>query len=57
MFAVLQSKDIEMVNGIKKQVLTLCCLQEMHLTDKTIGLEWKGVKRSFKQMDPRSRQK
>jgi hypothetical protein len=42
---------------LKSKTLTICCLQEMHLTDKNKHLlRVKGWEKISKQMDPESRQ-
>jgi hypothetical protein len=46
-----------MANWIKKGDLTICCLQETHLTDRNIHwLKVKEWKRFAKLMAPESRQ-
>ena len=45
---MLQSKDIEWQTGLKKQELTVCCLQETHLrAQDTHRLKVRGWKKVF----------
>jgi hypothetical protein len=44
-----------MAKWIKKQDPTICCLEEMHLTDK-IKYQLNVKKRFLKQMNPQNRQ-
>ena len=43
-----QSKDVESLNGLKKQYPSICCLQETHFKPKDIHrLKVKGWKKIF----------